>query len=76
MDGVGGEDEDDVVFGEAVAEEGVGELGDGGFEVVEGEGFGGVGVYKGVFGRRGRSGLEEEGGEGDVGVFGKGEGRS
>ncbi|RDX99522.1 hypothetical protein CR513_17414, partial [Mucuna pruriens] len=60
VDGVGREQENDVVFGYAEVEETAGKPGDLRFELGEGEGLGRVGVDEGGFvGERGNS-LEEE----------------
>jgi hypothetical protein len=71
LDRIRGEDEDDVVLGDAESKKGAGDSGDGGFEVGERKGFGGIGVDEGRFVRiRGRV-SEEECDHGEVGVFGE-----
>lgn len=71
-EGVGGEEEDNVVLFDAEAAEAGGGGGDEGLEVREGEAGVAVGIGEGEAGREGGSVAEEEVDGGEMGVGGKG----
>lgn len=76
VDGIGGEDENDVVFLDTQMEKTMGNLGNGGFELREGEDFAGIGVDECGFVWVRRRVSEEKGDRREIGVFGKDERRS